>query len=137
MLLSKLNRKQKLKFLDLALHTAAIDGVPSDQEKRLLNEKLAEVGEDIILEYSFSLSDNLEETVMFFKQESSQIKHIVYLNLIELLMLDGFYNATEYFFLEDIRKELNISVAKRKEMIAFTFELKDLRDKALRICSSW
>lgn len=137
MLLSRLNRKQKLKFLDLALHTAAIDGLPSDQEKRLLNEKLAEVGEDIILEYSFSLSDDLDETILYFKKESFEVKHIVYLNLIELLMIDGFYNATEYFFLEDIRKELNISVSKRKEMIAFTFELKDLRDKALRICSSW
>lgn len=134
MLLSKLNRKQKLKFLDLALHMAAIDGVPSAQETRILNEKLAEVGDDIIKEYSFSLSSDLEETINYFKGENHVVRHIVFLNLIELLLLDGFYNTTEYFFLEDIRKDLGISVGKRKEMIAFIFELRDLREKALGIC---
>lgn len=136
MLLSKLNRKQKLKFLDLALHTAAIDGDPSEQEQRLLNEKLAEVGDDIVKEYKFSLSSNFQETLDFFKEQSPKIKNIVFLNLIELLMIGGFYNTTEYFFLEDIREELNISANKRKEMIAFFFEYNDLRDKAQRICST-
>ncbi len=136
MLLSKLNRKQKLKFLDLALHMAAVDGVPSAQEKRILNEKLAEVGDDIIKEYSFSLSSDLEDTIDFFKSQNHEVRHIVFLNLIELLLIDGFYNTTEYFFLEDIRKDLSISVNKRKEMIAFIFELRDLRDKAIRICVS-
>ena len=32
---------------------AAVDGDPSIQEKRMLNEKLAEVGDNIIAEYSF------------------------------------------------------------------------------------
>lgn len=136
MLLSKLNRKQKLKFLDLALHTAAVDGDPSDQERRLLNEKLAEVGDDIVKEYNFSLSSDFEDTVDFFKRQSPKVKNIVFLNLIELLMIGGFYNTTEYFFLEDVREELNISVKKRKEMIAFFFEYNDLREKAKRICST-
>ena len=51
-------------------------------------------------------------------------------------MIDGFYNTTEYFFLEDIRKALKISVNKRKEMIAIIFDVRDLREKAKRICSS-
>src|SRR5690554_6772193 len=102
MLLSELNRKQKLKFLDLASHMAAVDGIPTSQEKRILNEKLAEVGDDIISEYSFSLSDDLEETIEYFQNENHQVRNIIYLNLIELLMIDGFYNTTEYFFLEDI-----------------------------------
>lgn len=136
MLLSELNRKQKLKFLDLAFHMAAVDGVPNHQEKRILNEKLAEVGDDIIQEYSFSLSDDLTETIEYFETENYQVRNIVYLNLIELLMIDGFYNTTEYFFLEDIRKALKISVNKRKEMIAIIFDVRDLREKAKRICSS-
>lgn len=136
MLLSELNRKQKLKFLDLAFHMAVVDGIPSSQEKRLLNEKLAEVGDDIISEYSFSLSDDLKETILYFANENFQVKNIVYLNLIELLMLDGFYNTTEYFFLEDIRKALKISVEKRKQMIALIFDYRDLREKAKGICSS-
>ena len=137
MLLSELNRKQKLKFLDLALHTAVIDGDASDQEQRLLNEKLAEVGDDIVKEYNFSLSEDLEDTLKYFKEQSHKVKHIVFLNLIELLMIGGFYNTTEYFFLESIRKELNITADKRKEMIAFFFEYRDLREKAKRICSTW
>lgn len=136
MLLSELNRKQKLKFLDLAFHMAAVDGIPTSQEKRILNEKLAEVGDDIISEYSFSLSDDLEETIDYFQNENHQVRNIIYLNLIELLMVDGFYNTTEYFFLEDVRKALKISVSKRKEMISLTFDARDLREKAKRICSS-
>lgn len=137
MLLSELTRKQKLKFLDLAFHMAAVDGDPSIQEKRMLNEKLVEVGDNIIAEYSFSLSDNLEETVEFFMNENHRVRNIVYLNLIELLMIGGFYNTTEYFFLEDIRKALRISVEKRKQMIALMFDYKDLRDKAVRLCAKW
>lgn len=136
MLLSELNRKQKLKFLDLAFHMAAVDGVPSDQERRLLNEKLAEVGDDIIKEYKFALSDDLEETIEYFKNENHQVRNIVYLNLIELLMLEGFYNTTEYFFLEDIRKELKITVDKRKKMISLIFDYRDLREKAEKVCLS-
>ena len=67
--------------------------------------------------------------------ENHRVRNIVYLNLIELLMIGGFYNTTEYFFLEDIRKALRISVEKRKQMIALMFDYKDLRDKAVRLCA--
>ena len=36
MLLQMLNRKEKLKFLDLALHLVSIDGEPSNFEGRIL-----------------------------------------------------------------------------------------------------
>ena len=53
MLLSELTRKQKLKFLDLAFHMAAVDGDPSIQEKRMLNEKLAELAIILLLNIVF------------------------------------------------------------------------------------
>ncbi len=65
MLLSTLSRKEKLKFLDLALHMVLVDGAPSTQEQRILNMMLAEVGENIIDEYEFVKSDALEDTIQF------------------------------------------------------------------------
>ena len=47
MLLQMLNRKEKLKFLDLALHLVSIDGEPSNFEGRILMMMLAEIGDEV------------------------------------------------------------------------------------------
>ncbi|MBN2267954.1 MAG: hypothetical protein JXC35_00880, partial [Acholeplasmataceae bacterium] len=86
MLLSLLNRKEKLKFLDLAMHMVSVDGEPSQVEQRLLNMMLAEVGDNIVQEYHFSLSQDLEETIAFFADNHKTVKHIVYLNLLKVTM---------------------------------------------------
>ncbi len=134
MLLSTLNRKEKLKFLDLALHVAKIDGETTTFEERLLNVMLAEVGDDIVKEYHFSLSHDLKQTINFFKAQPRKTRNIVYLNLIKLSMIDDFYNTKIHFFLDQIRTDFNISVAKRKELMALIFEERDLKEKAKEIC---
>lgn len=134
MLLSKLNRKEKLKFLDLALHMVLVDGDRTENEIRLLNILLAEVGDDIIKEYQYSLSDDLKETVDYFKERPIVTKRIVYLNLIKVSMVDDFYNTSEHFFLDELRKDFSISVAKRKELLAIVFEERDLKEKAIKAC---
>ena len=93
MLLSLLNRKEKLKFLDLAMHMVSIDGEPTEIEQRLLNMMLAEVGDNIVQEYHFSLSLDLEETIKFFQESNPTVKNIVYLNLNKITMNDDFYNT--------------------------------------------
>ena len=65
MFLSLLNKKEMLKFLDLAIYMVDIDGEPTDVEKRLLTKMMAEL--DVIKdEYSFRLTDSIEKTVEFF-----------------------------------------------------------------------
>ncbi|NLN50561.1 MAG: hypothetical protein GX149_02935 [Acholeplasmataceae bacterium] len=134
MLLSKLSRKEKLKYLDLALHMVEVDGSTTSHEQRLLNMMLAEVGDDIVKEYSFFHSSDLDETVEFFKSQSISTRNIVFLNLIKLSMIDDFYNTSEHFFLENIMKKFNISNAKRSDLVALVFEERDLKEKARRIC---
>lgn len=134
MLLSGLDRKEKLKFLDLALHMVLVDGDTTEHEKRLLNMLLAEVGDDIIKEYKYELSDDLEETIEFFKGRPVITKRIVFLNLIKLSMIDDFYNTNEHFFLDNLRKELAISVKKKKELMGIVFEERDLNEKAKKAC---
>ena len=55
MFLSLLNKKEMLKFLDLAIYMVDIDGEPTDVEKRLLNKMIAEL-DAIKDEYSFRLT---------------------------------------------------------------------------------
>lgn len=59
MFLSLLNKKEMLKFLDLAIYMVDIDGEPTQYEKRILNKMIAELDE-IKDEYSFRLTDSVE-----------------------------------------------------------------------------
>lgn len=136
MLLSLLTRKQKLKFLDLVMHMVAVDGEPTEIEQRLLNIMLAEVGDGIIKEYTYTLSKNLEETVEYFKQANPSVKNIVYLNLLKVTMMDDFYNTTEHIFLEDMRIEFSISDLKKKQLMRLVYNERDLRERAKRVVSN-
>lgn len=134
MLLSSLTRKQKLKFLDLAIHIVSVDGEATAYETRILNMMLAEVGDDIIKEYTFSLSSDLNETLDFFKEQPKTVRNVVLLNLLKLSLFDDLYNTTEHFLLDHVRRTFKISIAKRKELIALLYEERDLNEKARRVC---
>lgn len=133
MLLSTLNRKEKLKFLDLAMHMVSVDGEPTEIEQRLLNMMLAEVGDGIVQEYHFSLSKDLQETIKFFEKATPQVKRIVYYNLLKVTMTDDFYNTAEHFFLEDIRERFGINELKKKQIMRLVYDERDLRERAKRI----
>lgn len=133
MLLSLLTRKEKLKFLDLAMHMAVVDGQVSKIERRLLRTMLVEVGEEIANEYTFSLSGNLQDTIDFFREASVAVKRIVYLNLVKTMMVDELYNTAEHFLLEDIREAFQIEDMKKKQLIRLIYNERDLRERAKRI----
>ncbi len=135
MLLSLLSRKEKLKFLDMAMHMVSVDGEPTLVEQRLLNMLLAEVGDGIVAEYHFALSKDLNETLDFFENANKTVKNIVYYNLMKVAMTDDFYNTTEHFFLEEIRERFAIDEAKKKQLMNLVFAERDLRERAKRIVS--
>ena len=132
MFLSLLNKKEMLKFMDLAIYMVDIDGEPTDVEKRLLHKLMAEL-EPVKDEYTFRLTDTAENTVKFFKQSNPVVKNVVYLNLVMISMQDDLYNTSELLFLEKIQKELDISAEKRRELISVVYAERDLREKAIRI----
>ncbi|MDY0338566.1 MAG: hypothetical protein RBQ78_02200 [Acholeplasmataceae bacterium] len=135
MLLSLLNRKEKLKFLDLAMHMVSVDGKPNEIEQRLLNMMLAEVGDNIVQEYHFALSKDLDETMSFFAENNPTVQNIVYLNLLKITMNDDFYNTAEHFFLENIRQKFSIDEMKKKQIMRLVYNERDLRERAKRIVS--
>lgn len=132
MFLSLLNKKEMLKFLDLAIYMVDIDGEPTDVEKRLLGKMMAEL--DVIKdEYSFRLTDSVEETINFFSSCNPVVKNVVYLNLVIISMEDDLYNNAEFLFLEKVQKAFDISAEKRRELISIVYAERDLREKAIRI----
>ncbi len=135
MLLSLLSRKEKLKFLDMAMHMVSVDGEPTLVEQRLLNMLLAEVGDGIVQEYHFALSKDLNETLDFFETTNKTVKNIVYYNLMKVAMTDDFYNTTEHFFLEEIRERFQIDESKKKQLMNLVFAERDLRERAKRVVS--
>ena len=132
MFLSLLNKKEMLKFMDLAIYMVDIDGEPTDVEKRLLHKLMAEL-EPVKDEYTFRLTDTAENTIKLFKESNPVVKNVVYLNLVMISMQDDLYNTTELLFLEKIQKELDISAEKRRELISVVYAERDLREKTIRI----
>ena len=132
MFLSFLNRKEMLKFLDLAIYMVDIDGEPTDVEKKLLHKMMQEL-EPIRDEYTFRLTDTAENTIKFFTTSNQVVKNIVYLNLVMISMEDDLYNTSELLFLEKIQKQLEISQEKRRELISIVYAERDLKEKTIRI----
>lgn len=132
MFLSLLNKKEKLKFLDLAIYMVDIDGEPNETEKRVLNKMMAEIDE-VKDEYTFDLTDSIENTINFFKDCNKVVKNVVYLNLVKISMEDDLYNTSELLFLEKIQKKFSINAEKRRELISIVYAERDLREKANRI----
>ena len=132
MFLSLLNKKEMLKFIDLAIYMVDIDGEPTQYEKRILNKMMAELDE-IKDEYSFRLTDSVENTIDFFAHANKVVKNVVYLNLVIISMEDDLYNTSELLFLEKIQKKFDISAEKRRELISIVYAERDLREKANRI----
>ena len=132
MLLSYLNKKEMLKFLDLAVYMVDIDGEPNEVEKRLLNKMVAEL-DKVKDEYSFRKTDSIENTIDFFVNCNQVVKNVVYLNLVIISMEDDLYNTSELLFLEEVQKRFNISNDKRREIISIVYDERDIRERASRI----
>ena len=132
MFLGLLNRKEKLKFLDLAIYMIDVDGEPTLVEKRLLETIKAELGKEIVDEYTFTRSDDVEVTIQFFKDSNKVVRNIIFLNLSKIMLVDDFYNTSEHILLEKIQKAFQITPEKRRELIKLVYEEKDLREKAKR-----
>ena len=83
MFLSLLNKKEMLKFLDLAIYMVDIDGEPTDVEKRVLTKMIAEL-DAVKDEFSFRLADTVENTINFFQSANQVVRNVVYLNLVTI-----------------------------------------------------
>ena len=132
MLLSLLNQKETLKFLDLAIYMVDIDGEPTEVEKKLLTKMFREVGY-LVPDYSFQYSDSIEDTIEFFVQSNRVVKNVVFLNLVKLTLYDDLYNTTEHEFLEKLQGKFDITPERRRELMCLIYDERDLRERAARV----
>ena len=133
MFLSLLTKKEKLKFLDLAVYMIDIDGKPTEVEKKLISRIYGEIGREIVEEYTFSKSDSIDDTIDYFKDANQAVKNIVNINIVTISMEDDLYNTLEHLFLERIEKELGITAEKRKDLMQIVYDERDVREKAMRV----
>ena len=133
MFLSYLNRKEKLKFLDLAIYMVDIDSNPTEVEKRVVKSLFAEIGEDIVNEYSHEFRSDIDTTINYFKESNQVVRNIIYFNLCRIAITDDLYNTTEHLFLERLEEEYGISREKRNQLVKCVDDERDLREKALRV----
>lgn len=136
MFLSLLTKKEKLKFLDIAVYMIDIEGKPAEVEKKLIARIYGELGREIVDEYTFSKSASINQTITFFTEANQAVKNIVFLNLVSMSMEDDLYNTLEHLFLEKIEKELGITPEKRRDLMQIVYDERDLREKAMRVIKS-
>lgn len=136
MFLSLLTKKEKLKFLDIAVYMIDIEGKPMEVEKKLITRIYGELGREIVEEYTFSKSDSIDQTIEFFKSTNQAVKNIVFLNLVSMSMEDDLYNTLEHLFLEKIEKEFGVSTEKRRDLMQIVYDDRDLKEKAMRVIKS-
>lgn len=132
MLLNLLSRKEKLKFLDLAIYMIDIDGEPNAVEAKLLDMMFAEMGQDLTDEYTFERSLDIKGTIQYFLDSNRVVKNIVFLNLAKITLVDDLYNTSEHLFLEEIQRQFEITADKRRQLMGIIYEERDIKEKARR-----
>ena len=112
-----------------------LDGEPTVfGEKRILNMMLAEVGDDIYKEYTFSLAKDKDFTLIFLQINQKHLDTLYYLNLLKLSMFDDLYNTEEHFFIDTCRRNFKIGIAKRKDLMRIIYAERDWHEQAKRVC---
>ncbi len=133
MILSLLNPKEKLKFLDLNIYMIGVDGDVTELEKRLLDNMIAEIGNEIVEEYSFENAKDVDNILEYFSTSAIAVRRIVYMNLVKTSLVDDFYNTNEHFFLEKVREKFGISNSMKKKLIEAIYAERDLRENTKRL----
>lgn len=132
MMLSLLNQKETLKFVDLAFYMVKIDDKPESLQHDILELIFREIG-FVVSEYSFEKSDSIEATLDFFANANQVVKSTVYLNLVKISLVNDLYNTTEHQFLVMVQEKLGISPARRRELMSLAYDERDFRERVQRV----
>lgn len=133
MLLSLLNKEEKVNFVDLLIKLVNINGEVSDADLSIIKKYKNEMGDDISkVKKSTKSKDQL---ITYFKDKSETIRNLIYLNLVAASLNDIWYSVEEHFLLEEIQNAFNISDKKRIELMKLVYSERDLREKVKRVIS--
>ena len=131
MLLSLLNKEEKIYFIELVRKLIAIDGVVTDVEKAIVTKLRLEMGED--LEKAKSLKLDKNKLIEYFVNKTDSVKKIVFMNLLSASMQDEWYNVEQHLFLTEVQNQFLISDKTKKELMKIVYSERDLREKARRL----
>lgn len=121
MFLNELNKKESIAFINLVELLAKSDNLFAKNEKNLINDYIVELSlkDEEIPDLSF------DKVIEHFKNSTSRIKNIVYLELTGLALIDGSFDKEEIKFLNAIGGQFNISKEKQQDFMDYFKVLKD------------
>ena len=106
MFLAKLSNEKRHLFLDLELHISKIDGEFSESEKNIIDTHCIEMHIDSN-KYQCELS--LDEVIRKLSECTVQEKHIIFIEMLAVVMADEVYHEKEKQIVEDLADVLGIS----------------------------
>lgn len=105
MYLGELNETQKVRFLDLGIGLASVDGKFCDEEKNIIRL----LCDEMHIEERCTAEVSPEEAAQFFVTEANQrIQRIVVFELLGIAMADSIYQDCELALITKIAKAFSI-----------------------------
>ena len=124
MYLSRLGKKEKENFLELAYYAANYNEILSDEEKTLIEEYRKEM---LLTENDYEIKDkDINQLLDFFNNRTQTTKNIVFLEILSLLLSDTIYDEEEKKFISLLQDSLNISEKNHDKIINWVYEIQEL-----------
>lgn len=128
MYLRDLNLKEKKNFLELAYFVANYNQKFADEQKQLINEYRAEMflSQD---EYEIK-GKEINEILDFFKDDSTQTKNAIFLEIMSLILSDDIYDEKEREVVAMIEDKFEITKEEHDEAVSILEGINDIYRRA-------
>lgn len=128
MYLRDLNLKEKKNFLELAYFVANYNQKFANEQKQLINEYRAEMflPED---EYEIK-GKEINDILDFFKDDSTQTKNAIFLEIMSLILSDNIYDEKEREVVAMIEDEFEITKEEHDEAVSILEGINDIYRRA-------
>lgn len=125
MFINELSKKEAVAFLGLVKGMTVADHVFADEEDKLLEEYIEELG----LENEIIRFFTVNEAISLLSGSKERIKNIVYFELLGLALVDGEFAEDEINILNHVAGKFEISKEKQTNYLNYFKEVKSIYDK--------
>lgn len=132
MFLEKLHKDEQIPFLKLARLIANANGFIDDNEQRMLDSYILEMG---LKEADKDFENStLEDIVSVFK--SAKSKRIVFLEAIAIAFADGIYHDEQKTLIEVLKESLGVSEEDYQDFKSWIIKINALHSQAVELINA-
>lgn len=126
MLLFELNKEESRAFMRLVSEFVTVDKKINKEEKSVIEKYLNKLNmnKEEINEISHT------EAIEILDKSEDKIKNMVYFELLGVALIDGDYETSEVYYLEEVADKFNISRATKIALANYYFDVDKMKNKS-------